>query len=424
MSAGSAGTPRDYDDGQSTGYGQAQGGGHGQAPASGSWPTTGYGQNAAPGYGQSTGYAHSTGYAQGTGTGTGTGYAQRTDTGYGQSTGAAPGYGQGTGHGQSATAQTGTFEQPQRPQPQAGPYGGGGQPPYGDVPLYGGAVPPQQSYGDGWWTMRRKLAAAGAAMALAITAGGTGAVGAAILTGGETVYGSPTAVSGASAGSGATAKVAAAVQPSVVSVAVRSGSSGGSGSGVILRSDGVIMTNAHVVRGADQVSVKFSDGRTALAQVLGSATSSDIAVIKAQGVTGLKPATLGDSDALAVGDTVLAMGSPLGLDGSVTSGIVSALGREIKEGSDDDQQQLPPGLRGQAAQQQETTVIKNAIQTDAAINPGNSGGALVNSAGQVVGVNTAIATSGSSSGNIGVGFAIPVNDARKAADQIIKAASI
>ncbi|TDD59208.1 trypsin-like serine protease, partial [Actinomadura darangshiensis] len=238
---------------------------------------------------------------------------------------------------------------------------------------------------------------------------------------GSTVYASPTAVSGAAAKGGTTAQVAAAVQPSVVSIQAKTAQGVSGGSGVILRSDGVIMTNAHVVSGAQQVAVKFSDGRTASAKVLGANTADDIAVVKAQGVSGLKPATLGDSDALAVGDQVLAVGSPLGLDGSVTSGIVSALGRQIQEGDSD--QQLPPGLRGRLSEQQQT-VIKNAIQTDAAINPGNSGGALVNASGQVIGVNTAILTAGNSEGNIGVGFSIPVNSAKKTADGIIAGASV
>jgi putative serine protease PepD len=242
------------------------------------------------------------------------------------------------------------------------------------------------------------------------------------LGGTNTVFASPTSVSPMSSSSGksTTAQVAAAVQPSVVSITATSATEQGTGSGVILRSDGVIMTNAHVVSGASQVTVKFSDGKTAPAQVLGSDTTKDIAVIKASGVSGLKPATLGNSDQLAVGDTLLAVGSPLGLDGSVTSGIVSALGRTVSEG---DSQQNPSGdpFGGQfpQQQQQQSASINNAIQTDAAINPGNSGGALVNSAGQVIGINTAIATTSSSSGSIGVGFAIPMNDAKKVANDII-----
>ncbi|MFI0481934.1 S1C family serine protease [Actinomadura sp. 9N215] len=270
-------------------------------------------------------------------------------------------------------------------------------------------------------TTRQKVVAAGAALALAFGAGGAGAAVALAFTHDSTVYSSPTAVSGTSAKGGTTARVAAAVQPSVVSIQAQTPNGTSGGSGVVLRSDGVILTNAHVVTGARQVAVKFSDGRTAAAQILGSDSGADVAVIKAQGVSGLKPATLGNSEALAVGDTVLAVGSPLGLDGSVTSGIVSALGREVREG--EQEPQLPPGLRGQLSEQQQT-VIKNAIQTDAAINPGNSGGALVNSAGQVIGVNTAILTAGNGNGNIGVGFAIPINSAKKTADAIVAGSKV
>ncbi|TMQ92137.1 trypsin-like serine protease [Actinomadura soli] len=270
-------------------------------------------------------------------------------------------------------------------------------------------------------TTRQKIAAAGAALALALGAGGAGAAVTLAFTHDSTVYSSPTAVTGTSAKGGTTAQVAAAVQPSVVSIQAQTPNGTSGGSGVVLRSDGVILTNAHVVKDAGQVAVKFADGRTASAKILGSDSSADVAVIKAANVSGLKPATLGNSDALAVGDTVLAVGSPLGLDGSVTSGIVSALGREVREGGQEPQ--LPPGLRGQLSQQQET-VIKNAIQTDAAINPGNSGGALVNAAGQVIGVNTAILTAGNGSGNIGVGFAIPVNSAKKTADAIVAGSKV
>ncbi|GAA4151900.1 S1C family serine protease [Actinomadura keratinilytica] len=310
---------------------------------------------------------------------------------------------------------------------QAGPYTGPqpqwrmphfAPPPQGMPAM---AAAPAAPSGGLRWATRRRIAALGAAVALALGAGATGAVTAlAVSGGGETVYSSPTAVSGASAKNATTtAKTAAAVQPSVVSLQVQSatGETAG-GSGVILRSDGVILTNAHVVEDGAQIAVKFSNGKTASARLLGADTTHDIALIKAADVSGLTPATLGDSDALAVGDPVLAVGSPLGLDGSVTSGIVSALGRKIEESSAQEQEGLPPYLRGRLSQQ-ETKVIENAIQTDAAINPGNSGGALANAAGQVVGINTAIAISGSSSGSIGVGFAIPINEAKEIADKIL-----
>ncbi|TDC76741.1 trypsin-like peptidase domain-containing protein [Actinomadura sp. 7K507] len=314
-------------------------------------------------------------------------------------------------------------ERPQQPwepeRPSFSPHWG--QPHPGQPHWQGpGNVPPPAPRPGLFGTARQKIAAVGAATALALAAGGAGAAATMALTHEETVYASPTAVSGAESG-GTTAQVAAAVQPSVVSIQARTPNGTSGGSGVILRSNGVILTNAHVVDGARQVAVKFANGDTASARVLGAEAGDDIAVIKAQGVSGLKPATLGDSGDLAVGDTVLAVGSPLGLDGSVTSGIVSALGRQVQEGQED--QPLPPGLEDRLTQQ-EQTVIENAIQTDAAINPGNSGGALVNASGQVIGVNTAIATAGQSDGNIGVGFAIPIDSAKKTADEIIAGASV
>ncbi|MEV5570917.1 trypsin-like peptidase domain-containing protein [Spirillospora sp. NPDC052269] len=288
-------------------------------------------------------------------------------------------------------------------------------------------MPPRQSL---WgWSARRRLALLGAAAAIALGAGGVGAAATLAIDGGAGSLSGPSAVAGVSTkGDATTAQVAKAVQPSVVSVQTVTTSGEGTGSGVILRADGTILTNAHVVSGARQVTVKFNGGKTAPARILGVDTAHDIAVIQAPGVSGLRPAVFGDSSKLAVGDPVLAVGSPLGLDGSVTSGIVSALGRSIQEGDGGgggggDQQDVPPFAQGRFTAQQ-STVIKNAIQTDAAINPGNSGGALVNGAGQVIGINTAIATSGDGSGSIGVGFAIPANDARKAVNRIIGSGSV
>ncbi|NDU77764.1 trypsin-like serine protease [Actinomadura sp. DSM 109109] len=314
-------------------------------------------------------------------------------------------------------------ERPQQPWDpgRPGEYGRPAFEPHAQWP--GDAPPPEPRPGTGLFgTARQRLAVVGAAMALALGAGGAGAGAVLALAHDSQVTVSPTAVSGITSKS-TTAQVAAAVQPSVVSIQARTAAGVEGGSGVVLRSDGTILTNAHVVSGAEEVSVKFSDGETATARVLGADRAEDIAVVRAQGVSGLRPAALGSSRTVSVGDQVLAVGSPLGLDGSVTSGIVSALGREIQESGDDQRQQLPPGLQGRLSRQQQT-VIKDAIQTDAAINPGNSGGALVNAAGQVIGVNTAIATSGSSEGNIGVGFAIPIDSARKAAEAIIAGASV
>ncbi len=275
---------------------------------------------------------------------------------------------------------------------------------------------------------RRRVAAGVAVGAIAL---GSGTAGAAISRGIDPAPSSSTSVNAASAPvtpasdvTGPTeplAKVAAAVQPSVVSINVRTQSGAGEGSGIILRTDGTIVTNNHVVAdaadGGGDITVKLSDGRTAKATIIGRDPSSDLAVIRASGLSGLKPATLGSSTSLHVGDTVLAIGSPLGLDGSVTSGIVSALHRQVRLGSS--QQQSDPfggsGMQTQAS-------VGSAIQTDAAVNPGNSGGALVDAQGRVVGINSAIATLGSSSGqsgSIGLGFAIPIDDARTVVDDLL-----
>ncbi|HEX2315422.1 MAG TPA: trypsin-like peptidase domain-containing protein [Thermomonospora sp.] len=292
-----------------------------------------------------------------------------------------------------------------------------GAPPYGQQ--YAPAAPPAgATTARGWsWTPRRALLAAAAVVVLAVGAGGAGAAAAVALGDGGSAPTSTAGVSPVSDGKGTAARIAAAVQPAVVSISTQSRTGSGGGSGVILRPDGTIITNAHVVENVDQVQVKLSDGRTASARVLGVDTARDIAVIRATGVSGLKAAPIGDSTGLAVGDPVLAIGSPLGLDGSVTAGIVSALGRTLEEQRSQPDPGLPPGF-GQEVRQDSTT-IKNAIQTDAAINPGNSGGALVNMSGQVVGINTAIATTGQGNGNIGVGFAIPISDAMKSANQIL-----
>jgi len=211
---------------------------------------------------------------------------------------------------------------------------------------------------------------------------------------------------------GSVSQVAAALLPSVVSIEVSGNGQAGEGSGVIISADGKILTNNHVVAAAangGQLRVTFNDGSTAPAQILGRDPQSDIAVIKVDR-TGLTPAKLGNPADLVVGEQVVAIGSPLGLQGTVTTGIVSALNRPVTIGTEN-------GF----GQQDGNTVI-DAIQTDAAINPGNSGGALVNMNGEVIGINTAIASlqsgSGGQAGSIGVGFAIPIDQARETADQL------
>jgi putative serine protease PepD len=197
------------------------------------------------------------------------------------------------------------------------------------------------------------------------------------------------------------AGVAERVQPSVVTVRV----SGAIGSGFVVSANGYVITNDHVVEGADDtLSVAFHDGSTAAAKLVGRDPESDLAVIKVA-KEGLIPVSLGNSDEIAVGDPVLAFGSPLALVNTVTAGIVSALDRTI-----------------QAGEESGTTRYYAAIQTDAAVNQGNSGGPLVDASGQVVGVNSVIRSVGGSTteaGNIGLAFAIPINQAKRIAEDII-----
>jgi putative serine protease PepD len=201
------------------------------------------------------------------------------------------------------------------------------------------------------------------------------------------------------------------VLPSVVQLRVRSGDRSGAGSGIVLSPDGLLLTNNHVIEtaagGGGQITALMQDGTSSPAQIIGRDPSSDIALVKAANVAGLTPIQLGNSDAVRVGQQVLAVGSPLGLGGTVTSGIVSALNRAVSVGGSDKDPNPP---------------VLNAIQTDAAINPGNSGGALVDSEGRLVGINSAIASVGGGpndeSGSVGLGFAIPINQAKRIADEL------
>jgi putative serine protease PepD len=216
---------------------------------------------------------------------------------------------------------------------------------------------------------------------------------------------------------GTIASVARAVSPSVVEITAETAAGTSTGSGVILSADGEILTNNHVVTGASAVKVTFSDGSTATASVTGTDPDSDLALIQAQDVGGLTPATFGDSDNVVVGDQVVAIGSPEGLSGTVTSGIVSALDRDVTVSTGESQQpqrgygQWPFEFGGGQYNGElggETTTYK-AIQTDASLNPGNSGGALVNMNGEIVGINSAMYSASQDSGSAGLGFAIPIN---------------
>lgn len=210
---------------------------------------------------------------------------------------------------------------------------------------------------------------------------------------------------------GSAASVAQQIVPAVVSVEVRIGGQGGTGSGVVIDGDGYVITNNHVVSMASdtpdaQVSAVFHDGTRVPARVVGRDVKTDLAVIKVD-IANPTVAQLGTSDDLSVGDQVTAVGSPLGLQGTVTTGIISSVSRPLR-------------LAGEGT---DTNAVIDAIQTDAAINPGNSGGALVDGNGAVVGINSAIRTLGSADGeggSIGLGFAIPINDARRIAQEIIR----
>lgn len=244
--------------------------------------------------------------------------------------------------------------------------------------------------------------------------------------------GSPAAGSGsgpvAQSASGAVdwSKVAKAVEPSVVAISIQSQSLSAQGSGVILDTKGRVLTNNHVVAGAAQggsVQVTLFDGRSYQATIVGTDPTTDLAVIQMKGASNLTPATLGDSEAVAVGAPVMAVGNPLGLAGTVTTGIVSALDRPVTTTSQE-QGQSPFGQDSPGGAAPDTTVVTNAIQIDAAVNPGNSGGALVDSTGRVIGIPSSIASlgstgGGSQSGSIGLGFAIPINEAKSISDQLI-----
>lgn len=305
-------------------------------------------------------------------------------------------------------------QQPPQPQPVQGPpawrpYTAGPQ-------LFPTPPPPKRN---------RRMAFAGSIVAASLLVGGAAGVGGAAAY--SALDDGPAGSSGSSsvqtakvvdtpsspAAAGSVEAVAQDVLPSVVKIAVSGSQGSGSGSGIIMSSDGQILTNNHVVALAGDggsLTVIFNDGTKATATVLGTDPVTDTALIKADGVSGLTPATLGKSSELEVGQGVVAIGSPLGLESTVTSGIVSALNRPVNV--------------GETSQQSSATAVYPAIQTDAAINPGNSGGALVDLNGHVVGINASIATAGQSSGgesgSIGLGFAIPIDEVLPIVEQMAK----
>lgn len=302
-----------------------------------------------------------------------------------------------------------------------GPSGPGG-PPFGPPAFEGPGGPeyPQpQPPAKQRLSSGLKVALVIGAVLLAILASGIGGVVGANLAGNSTtdtsepIGGDPNAQPGEvqpEAPEGSIQDIAAKTLDSVVSIDVTDARNQGEGSGVVLSADGVIMTNNHVItlgqggRAAGEIGVSFADGTRADAQVLGQDEISDIAVLKVDR-SGLSPITIGNSNNIAVGQQVIAIGAPMGLESTVTSGIISALNRPV-----------PTSRQG------DVTSVIDAIQTDAAINPGNSGGALVNARGALIGVNTAIYSARASedqpAGSIGLGFAIPVDQAVRVAEQL------
>jgi putative serine protease PepD len=318
-------------------------------------------------------------------------------------------------------------QQPQPPAQQPAGAAPGWAPPPSGAPWHPGAVhtttgalPPPVTGPAPRRTGRVRVGVA-ALLAGALIGGGTGAGVVALTDDRGSSVATPTAqgvvITDPESATAVTAAAAKAA-PSVVTVYVSSGSGSGSGSGVVLTADGYVLTNSHVVTldsstGSAAVQVRTSDGTLHDATVVGTDPTSDLAVLRLDGASGLTPAAFADSDDVQVGDLAVAIGAPLGLSDTVTDGIISATDRAVATGSTQD----------------DATVI-DALQTDAAINPGNSGGALVDAAGEVVGINTAIASvasggpgQSSQSGNIGVGFAIPGNVAQRIAQEIIDTGS-
>lgn len=277
---------------------------------------------------------------------------------------------------------------------------------------------------------RGPMALLAAVAIVAAAVGGGTAYGIQELTGNDTTASSSTTSTTSvlpASQKGTVAGVAKAVSPSIVEVSANSNAGQSTGSGVIITKNGEIITNNHVVSGASTVKVTTSNGTSYKAQVVGTDSKKDLALIKLVNASGLKAARLGDSGNVKVGDEVVAIGSPEGLTGTVTSGIVSALNRDVTVATGDGQQQQQGGPGGQdsggdwpfefGGQQfngdpgSSTTTYK-AIQTDASLNPGNSGGALIDMNGNIIGINSAMysaAQASSDAGSVGLGFAIPIN---------------
>ncbi|MFJ6697001.1 S1C family serine protease [Streptomyces sp. NPDC091272] len=315
---------------------------------------------------------------------------------------------------------------------------------------YAGFPPPPEHAPTAHRTRRRARGPVALLAAVAIVAATVGG-GAAYVTqritagdGGD-VSGSAAPGSNVSQSSmGTVSGVAQAVGPAIVEISATSSAGASTGSGVIITADGEIVTNNHVVAGADSVKVTLSTGKSYTAKVVGTDPDKDLALIKLQDASKLPTAKLGSSSGVKVGDEVVAIGSPEGLSGTVTSGIVSALDRDVTVSKDEPQQQgQGQGQRGggewpfefggeqfNGETGQSKTTYK-AIQTDASLNPGNSGGALINMRGEIIGINSAMyapssgsaSGSGGASGSVGLGFAIPVDTVKSDLDSLRKGGS-
>ncbi|MDQ7805164.1 trypsin-like peptidase domain-containing protein [Amycolatopsis sp. A133] len=361
----------------------------GQQAAQGGWPGSPYGEQAQPESG---------------------GVPQYSEPSYHAVTGADPGYGAQAANPWSAPgAQLPSGQNPQSVYPPPNPYGQHG------TSAYPAPAPTEPKRSGG------KLLAGVALVALLVGGIAGGTVG--YFTGGSSgpvgnaLDAPKPAQQTGNAPAGSVEAVAQKLSPSVVELQVSGQQGAGEGSGFVISTDGYILTNNHVVEVAangGQIQAVFQDGKKAAAKVIGRDPTTDIAVVKVSGVSNLTPVEIGRSDDLRVGQSVVAIGSPFELAGTVTSGIVSSLHRPVRAGGSSGDQ----------------TTVMDAVQTDAAINPGNSGGPLANMAGQVIGINSAIYSPQSASGgqgqgaseggNVGIGFAIPIDQARRTADTIIK----
>jgi putative serine protease PepD len=352
---------------------------------------------------------------------------------------------EGTVHPSPGSQQAHQAQQPQgaqggyyfsAEQPQAG---ASGQPPFGPP-----AQPPVDPTGAAWpppeqprprRRMKRPVVLIAAVAVLSALAGGVAGGLISEKAGPQASYATNAVVTSDKSGSTSNvATIAKAVSPAVVQITVDNGNSEELGTGMVLTSSGQILTNYHVISDAANgsggtIKISFSNGKTATGAIVGTDASLDVAVIKAQGVSGLPTVSLGDSSQVAVGDQVVAIGNPDGLTGTVTSGIVSALNRPVKVDVSPSTVQGNGGFglpfwQGDSSRSYQgsssETASYNAIQTDASLNPGNSGGPLLNSQGQVIGINASMYNSssnsgggsGSEAGSVGLGFSIPINAAK------------